>query len=79
MAHSSSFGINPPTYADGMIFVGLSGGDIQAFNADTLKPLWIYHDALGGQPNCPIIYHDGYLYTVSGMVRSWMVILHVFP
>ena len=28
MAHSSSFGINPPTYADGMIFVGLSGGDI---------------------------------------------------
>lgn len=63
MAHSSSFGINPPTYADGMIFVGLSGGDIQAFNADTLKPLWIYHDALGGQPNCPIIYHDGYLYT----------------
>jgi outer membrane protein assembly factor BamB len=63
MDHTSSFGINNPVYADGMIFVGLSDGCIQAFNADTLKSLWIYHDELGGQPNCPIICKDGYLYT----------------
>ena len=34
MAGTSSFSINPATYADGMIFVGLSGGKIQAFNAN---------------------------------------------
>ena len=63
MDHSSSFAINTPTYADGMIFVGLSDGTIQAFNAVDLSPLWIYHDPLGGQPNCSIVYHKGYIYT----------------
>ena len=63
MDHASSFAINPPTYADGMIFVGLADGTVQAFNAATLESLWIYTDALGGQPNCPIVYHKGYVYT----------------
>ncbi len=27
------------------------------------SPLWVYQDALGGQPNCPIAYADGYIYT----------------
>ena len=39
MVGSSSFSIVPPTYANGMIFVGLSGGVIQAFNAETLESL----------------------------------------
>lgn len=47
----------------GMLFVGLSDGGVQAFDADTLKSLWIYRDSLGGQPNCPIYYHNGYIYT----------------
>ncbi|MFR8915813.1 MAG: PQQ-binding-like beta-propeller repeat protein, partial [Oscillospiraceae bacterium] len=59
---TSSFSINPATYADGMIFVGLSGGKIQAFNAKTLESLWIYTDPLGGQPNTSPTYHDGYIY-----------------
>ncbi len=63
MDHSSSFAINSPTYAEGMIFVGLSNGAVQAFDAATLESLWIYRDRLGGQPNCPITYHDGYIYT----------------
>ncbi|HMM06511.1 MAG TPA: S-layer homology domain-containing protein [Clostridiales bacterium] len=63
MDHSSNFAITPPAYAQGMIFVGLSEGTIQAFNADTMESLWIYKDPLGGQPNSPITYHDGYLYT----------------
>lgn len=62
MAGKSSFAINPPSYANGMIFVGLSGG-IQAFNAETLESLWIYKDELGGQPNCSIRYDSGYVYT----------------
>ena len=36
---------------------------MQAFNAETLEPLWLYTDALGGQPNSPITYADGYIYT----------------
>lgn len=63
MDHSSSFAINSPTYAEGMLFVGLSNGCIQAFNADTLESLWIYHDPLKGQPNSTIEYNDGYIYT----------------
>ncbi|MEA4966095.1 MAG: dockerin type I domain-containing protein [Oscillospiraceae bacterium] len=63
MDHASSFAINPPTYADGMLFVGLSGGTVEAFNASTLEALWIYTDPLGGQPNCPIVCQDGYVYT----------------
>lgn len=62
MVGSSSYSIVPATYADGMIFVGLSGGRIQAFNASTLESLWLYTDPLGGQPNCPITYKDGYIY-----------------
>ena len=63
MDHKSSFSITPPVYADGMVFVALSGGTVQAFNASTLESLWIYTDPLGGQPNCPLTVKNGYLYT----------------
>ena len=63
MVGDSSFAINTATYAEGMIFIGLSNGRVQAFNAETLESLWVYKDALGGQPNCPIAYADGYIYT----------------
>lgn len=63
MVRTSAFNITPPTYADGMIFVALASGTIQAFNADTLESLWVYHDNYYGQPNCPITYVDGYIYT----------------
>ena len=62
MVDESSYSIVPMTYGDGMVFVGLSGGKIQAFNAKTLESLWVYTDELGGQPNCPITYKDGYIY-----------------
>ena len=62
MVGESSYSIVPMTYGDGMVFVGLSGGKIQAFNAKTLQSLWVYTDELGGQPNCPITYKDGYIY-----------------
>ena len=63
MAGTSSFAINNPTYAEGVILVGLSDGRVQAFNADTLDSLWLYTDPLGGQPNCPITVKNGYAYT----------------
>jgi hypothetical protein len=46
-----------------MVFVALSNGCVQAFNASTLESLWVYNDPLGGQPNCPLTVKDGYLYT----------------
>ena len=63
MDHASDYATVPPTYAKGMVFVGLADGTIQAFNAKTLESLWIYRDALGGQPNCPITICGDYLYT----------------
>lgn len=63
MVYSSNFAINPPTYANGMIFVGLANGIVQAFNASTLESLWVYQAPLKGQPNCSITYHNGYVYT----------------
>ncbi|MBR4019755.1 MAG: PQQ-binding-like beta-propeller repeat protein, partial [Firmicutes bacterium] len=63
MISRSAFSLVPPTYANGMIFVALGGGRVQAFNAETLESLWVYQDPLGGQPDSPILYHDGYVYT----------------
>lgn len=63
MVKKSAFNITPPTYAKGMLFVALADGVIQAFNAATLESIWIYKDALGGQPNAPITYRNGYIYT----------------
>lgn len=63
MCGKSAYNLIPPTYGDGMIFVGMAGGTVQAFNAATLKSLWVYENAWGGQPNCPITYQDGYIYT----------------
>lgn len=59
----SSFAINSATYGGGMLFVGLKDGTVQAFDAATLESLWLYQDPLGGQPDCPLTYHDGYVYT----------------
>lgn len=58
-----SYALMAPTYADGMIFVGLSNGYIQAFDADTLKSLWVYQDQKGGSVYSSITYSDGYIYT----------------
>lgn len=63
MDHKSSFSITPPAFAEGMVFVALSSGTVQAFNAETLESLWLYQDPLGGQPNSPLTIRDGYLYT----------------
>ena len=60
---TSSFAINSATYGEGMLFVALKDGIVQAFDAATLRSLWLYQDPLKGQPNCPITYYDGYLYT----------------
>lgn len=63
MISRSAFSLVPPTYSESMIFVALGGGRVQAFDAETLESLWVYKDPLGGQPDSPILYADGYVYT----------------
>lgn len=63
MVNSPSYGYTPPTYAEGMIFCPLGNGTVQAFNAETLKSLWVYQDPAKGQALSPITYSAGYLYT----------------
>ena len=62
MERGSAHATVPPTYADGMILIPLGDGTVQAFDAQTLESLWIYHDPLKGQPVCPIAVCGDYLY-----------------
>lgn len=48
-------------YGDGKIFVPLNSGILQAFDAETLKPLWRTKGD-GQQPLCPVIYDNGNVY-----------------
>lgn len=44
------------------IFVAVEGA-IEAFDMETLKPVWVYKDPIGGQAATNICYRDGYVYT----------------
>lgn len=63
LAAAASYGLSAPVYADGKIFVALSGGVIQAFDSQTFESLWVYRDELGGQASCTVAYDNGYIYT----------------
>lgn len=58
------FALNPITYGNGMFFVTIGEGRVQALRADTLESLWVSEN-LGSkaQTISPVIYHDGYVYT----------------
>lgn len=62
LAGNAGFALNPITYAEGMIFVHVGLGRVQALRADTLESLWISEE-LGGQTLTPIKYRNGYIYT----------------
>lgn len=55
-------------YGDGMIFVPLEGGIIEAFSAETLESLWLT-EAMGGSLS-QITYHEGLLYGGTWSVGS---------
>ncbi len=62
MTAQTGYQYMPPVYGDGMIFVAQTGGAVEAFNADTLEPLWRYVDPLGGSCRSQMRYADGYVY-----------------
>lgn len=55
-------GTNSMVYAEGMVFVQLGNGHIQALRADTLESLWVT-ESMGDQTISPITYYNGYIYT----------------
>lgn len=55
-------GTNSMVYAEGMVFVQLDNGHIQALRADTLESLWVT-ESIGDQTISPITYYNGYIYT----------------
>ena len=56
------YGTNSMVYAEGMVFVQLGNGHIQALRADTLESLWVT-ESIGDQTISPITYYNGYIYT----------------
>ncbi len=56
------YGTNSMVYAEGMVFVQLDNGCIQALRADTLESLWVT-ESFGVQTISPITYYNGYIYT----------------
>ena len=61
LAGQLGFALNPISYGEGMIFVPIGNGQIQALRADNLESIWV-SEKIGGQTLCPITYHDGYIY-----------------
>lgn len=63
MVSAPSYGTVSVTYAEGVLYCPLGGGQIQAFDFETLNSLWVYKDELGGQALTPITYDNGCIYT----------------
>lgn len=63
MEDTPSYSYTPPTYAEGVIYCPLDNATVQAFDYETMMPLWVYHDPLGGQSLTEIVYDGGFLYT----------------
>ena len=62
-ASSSSWNITPPAYGDGHLYMSLANGKLQSMNFETMECDWLYQNAKKGQSNCPVAYHNGYVYT----------------
>ncbi len=62
LAGDMIYAMIPLTYAEGMLFAQIGGGQIQAVSASSLKSVWV-SESLGGQTLSPITYKDGYIYT----------------
>lgn len=60
-SHSATYGIVPPSFGDGMIFVPVGKGSVAAFDESTLELLWETEDP-GGQCNCEVAYADGKIF-----------------
>ena len=67
MIGNVGYAMNPITYADGMLFVQVGNGRIQALDLKTLRCVWYAQNTVKGQTLCPISYvkigDTGYIYS----------------
>lgn len=63
MQDTPSYSYTPPTYSDGVVYCPLDNAIIQAFDYETLTPLWVYRDPIGGQSLTQIVCSSGRLFT----------------
>lgn len=63
MCSEPSFSYTPVLCTDGKLFCPLEGGVVQAFDAETMAPLWSFTAPSGGQALTPITYSSGRVYT----------------
>ena len=63
MAEEQSYGYVAPTYAGDKIYMNLSNGTIQAFDAQTLESVWVYKHPGGGKGMTAVTYSDNTVFT----------------
>ena len=63
MAEAQSYGYVAPTYADGHIFMNLSNGTIQAFDAKTLESEWVYKHSDNAKGMTAVTYSENMIFT----------------
>ncbi len=63
MAEQQSYGYVAPTFANGKIFMNLSNGTVQAFNAETFESEWVFEDISGGKGMSPVTYSENLVFT----------------
>lgn len=57
------YGLTAPVEAGGLVFAAQDGGLVEAFDAQSLEPVWAYTAPLGGQALCPVTLAGEYLLT----------------
>ena len=63
MTEAQSYGYVAPTFADGKIFMNLSSGTVEAFDADTFESEWVYTDTLKGKGMTQVAYSENMVFT----------------
>lgn len=63
MEESQSYGYVAPTFSEGHIFMNLSNGTIQSFDANTLESEWVYKHTDNGKGMTSVTYSDGMIFT----------------
>lgn len=63
MAAAQSYGYVAPVYENGKIYMNLSEGTVQAFDAKSLNSEWIYKDPSGGKGMTVVTFSDNVVYT----------------
>ncbi len=63
MSQAQSYGYVAPTFAEDKIFMNLSNGTVEAFDANTFESEWVYTDELKGKGMTQVTYSENTVFT----------------